>query len=156
MDRFDDLPKLKENIENKLKKSMPKSDKENLDKIDSMQLFEDSFNKTIENITNNNNNINNEIKNKGNEISKNFEIFLNKLETETNNHLKLIENSNLSEIQKKEEYIKCIEELDKIYMISQALENHVEIAEENFLNFLEKPFDLERDFITEFLVKEEE
>ena len=48
MDRFDDLPKLKENIENKLKKSMPKSDKENLDKIDSMQLFEDSFNKTIE------------------------------------------------------------------------------------------------------------
>ena len=156
MDRFDDLPKIKENIENKLKKPMPKSDKENLDKIDSMQLFEDSFNKTIENITNNNNNINNEIKNKGNEISKNFEIFLNKLETETNNHLKLIENSNLSEIQKKEEYIKCIEELDKIYMISQALENHVEIAEENFLNFLEKPFDLERDFITEFLIKEED
>ena len=156
MDRFDDLPKIKENIENKLKKPMIKSDKENLDKIDSMQLFEDSFNKTIENITNNNNNINNEIKNKGNEISKNFEIFLNKLETETNNHLKLIENSNLSEIQKKEEYIKCIEELDKIYMISQALENHVEIAEENFLNFLEKPFDLERDFITEFLIKEED
>ena len=74
MDRFDDLPKIKENRENKLKKPMIKSDKENLDKIDSMQLFEDSFNKTIENITNNNNNINNEIKNKGNEISKNFEI----------------------------------------------------------------------------------
>ena len=52
MDRFDDLPKIKENIENKLKKPMIKSDKENLDKIDSKQLFEDSFNKTIENITN--------------------------------------------------------------------------------------------------------
>ena len=156
MDRFDNLPKLKENIENKLKKPPAKLEKENLDKINSMNLFEDSLNKAIENMNNNSSNICNEIKGKQNEISKNFEIFLNKLETETNNHLKSIENLNLSEEQKKEEYIKCLEELDKIYILTQALENHVEIAEENFLNFLDKPFDFEKDFISEFLIKNEE
>ena len=135
MNRFDDLPKLKENIENKLKKQVPKSNEENLNKIDSMQLFEDSFYKTIGNMTNNFSNINNEIKNQEKEISNNFSIFLNRLESETNNHLKLIENSNYSENQKKEEYIKCLEELDKIYVLSRALENLVEIAEENFFEF---------------------
>ena len=157
MDRFDDLPNIKENIENKLKKKqIIKSEKEALSKIDSLNLCEETINKTIDNITNNNNNLNESIKNKGNEISKNLENLLKKLEEDTNNHIAFIEKSNLTEEEKKDEYIKCLEELDKISLLSQALENCIEISEENFLKFLEKPLDLNRDNLIEFLIKEEE
>ena len=157
MDRFDDLPNIKENIENKLKKKpITKSEKEALSKIDSLNLCEETINKTIDNMTNDNNNLSESIKNKGNEISKNLKNFLTKLEEDTNNHINFIENSNLIEEEKRDEYIKCLEELDKISLLSKALENCIEISEKNFLKFLEKPMDLNRDNLIEFLIKEEE
>ena len=85
-----------------------------------------------------------------------MEIFLQKLEEDTNKHIKIIENSNLSELEKKNEMIKCLEELDKISLLSEALENCIEISEVNFLKFLEKPLLFNRDNLIEFLVKEEE
>jgi hypothetical protein len=128
MDRFDDLPNIKENIENKLKKKpITKSEKEALSKIDSLNLCEETINKTIDNMTNDNNNLSDSIKNKGNEISKNLKNFLTKLEEDTNNHINFIENSNLTEEEKRNEYIKCLEELDKISLLSKALENCIEI-----------------------------
>ena len=157
MDRFDDLPNIKTNIENKLKKKpVVKSEKEALLKIDSLNLCEETINKTIDNMTNNNNDLNDSINKNGNAISKNLENYLKKLEEDTNNHIQIIESSNLSEDEKKDELIKCLEELDKISFLSQALENCIEISEENFLKFLEKPFDLNRDNLIEFLIKEEE
>ena len=157
MDRFDSLPNIKENIESKLKKKpIVKSEKEALAKIDDLSLCQDAIKKSIDTLTINNNNLSEQMKNKENELSKNIEIFLQKLEDDTNKHMKIIESSNLSEDEKKNEYIKCLEELDKINLLSEALENCVEISEENLLKFLEKPLQFNRDNLIEFLVNEEE
>ena len=157
MDRFDSLPNIKENIESRLKKKpVIKSEKEALAKIDDLSLCQDAIKKSIDTLTINNNNLSEQMKNKENELSKNMEIFLQKLEEDTNKHMKIIESSNLSEDEKKNEYIKCLEELDKISILSEALENCIEISEENFLKFLEKPLQFNRDNLIEFLVNEEE
>ena len=157
MDRFDSLPNMKENIESRLKKKpVIKSEKEALAKIDDLSLCQDAIKKSIDTLTINNNNLSEQMKNKENELSKNMEIFLQKLEEDTNKHMKIIESSNLSEDEKKNEYIKCLEELDKISILSEALENCIEISEENFLKFLEKPLQFNRDNLIEFLVNEEE
>ena len=157
MDRFDSLPNIKDNIESRLKKKpVIKSEKEALAKIDDLSLCQDAIKKSIDTLTINNNNLSEQMKNKENELSKNMEIFLQKLEEDTNKHMKIIERSNLSEDEKKNEYIKCLEELDKISILSEALENCIEISEENFLKFLEKPLQFNRDNLIEFLVNEEE
>ena len=157
MDRFDSLPNIKENIETKLKKKpLIKSEKEALAKIDDLYLCQDAINKSIDTLTSNNNNLSEQMKDKEKELSKNMEIFLQKLEEDTNRHIKIIENSNLSGLEKKNEMIKCLEELDKISLLSEALENCIEISEVNFLKFLEKPLLFNRDNLIEFLVKEEE
>ena len=148
---------MKENIESRLKKKpVIKSEKEALAKIDDLSLCQDAIKKSIDTLTINNNNLSEQMKNKENELSKNMEIFLQKLEEDTNKHMKIIESSNLSEDEKKNEYIKCLEELDKISILSEALENCIEISEENFLKFLEKPLQFNRDNLIEFLVNEEE
>ena len=157
MDRFENLPNIKENLENKLKKKpVIKSEKEALSKIDSLDQCQETINKTIENITINNKHFDDTIKTKGDEISKNVENLLKKLEEDANEHIKIIESSNLTEEEKKDEYIKCLEELDKISLLNQALENCIEISQENFEKFLEKPFLLNRDTLIEFLLKEED
>ena len=157
MDRFDDLKNINENIENKLKKKpVIKSEKEALSKIDSLNLCEEAINKIIDNMANINNNLNDSIKIKGNEISINLEKFLKKLEEDTNNHIKVIESSNLTEDEKEEEYIKCLDELDKISILSQALENCIEISEKNFCKFFPESVDLNKDNLIDFLIKEEE
>ena len=156
MDKFDDLTNIKEIIEPKPKQKVILSEKEAFSKIDSLEMCFDTITKSIDNLSNHNENLNNSIKNKGNEISKNMEILLKKLEDDTNNHLKIIENSNLTEDEKKDEYIKCLEELDKISLLSQALENCVEISEENFLKFLEKPFLFDKDNLIDFIINDEE
>ena len=156
MDKFDDLTNIKEILEPKPKQKVILSEKEAFSKIDSLEMCFDTITKSIDNLSNHNENLNNSIKNKGNEISKNMEILLKKLEDDTNNHLKIIENSNLTDDEKKDEYIKCLEELDKISLLSQALENCVEISEENFLKFLEKPFLFDKDNLIDFIINDEE
>ena len=157
MDRFDDLPNIKENIENYLKKKhVIQSEKEALLKIDSLNLCEEAINKTIEDLTNSNNNLNDVMNNQGKEISKNLDNLLKKLEADTNNHINMIEKSQLTEEEKKEEYIKCLEELDNISFLSKALENCIEISEENFLKYLEKDPVYKRDILIDFLIKEED
>ena len=108
MDKFDDLTNIKEILEPKPKQKVILSEKEAFSKIDSLEMCFDAITKSIDNLSNHNENLNNSIKNKGNEISKNMEILLKKLEDDTNNHLKIIENSNLTEDEKKDEYIKCL------------------------------------------------
>ena len=157
MDRFDDLPNIKENIENYLKKKhVIQSEKGALLKIDSLNLCEEAINKTIEDLTNSNNNLNDVMNNQGKEISKNLDNLLKKLEADTNNHINMIEKSQLTEEEKKEEYIKCLEELDNISFLSKALENCIEISEENFLKYLEKDPVYKRDILIDFLIKEED
>ena len=157
MDRFDDLPNIKENIENYLKKKhVIQSEKGALLKIDSLNLCEEAINKTIEDLTNSNNNLNEVMNNQGKEISKNLDNLLKKLEADTNNHINMIEKSQLTEEEKKEEYIKCLEELDNISFLSKALENCIEISEENFLKYLEKDPVYKRDILIDFLIKEED
>ena len=103
-----------------------------------------------------NKNLNETLKNKEKEISKNLENFIKKLEEDTNNRIKNIDKSELSEEEKKEEYIKCIEELDKISFLSNSLEKCIELSEENYLKFLEKPIMLNKDNLIEYLIDEED
>ena len=157
MDKFDDLPNIKENIESKLKKKpIIKSEKEALLKIDSLILCEDAIKKSIDSLSHSNKNLNETLKNKEKEISKNLENFIKKLEEDTNNRIKNIDKSELSEEEKKEEYIKCIEELDKISFLSDSLEKCIELSEENYLKFLEKPIMLNKDNLIEYLIDEED
>ena len=159
MESNENLINIKERNESKInKKPANKLDKETSNKIESFEQCKETINKTVENLINNNQNLSGEIENKKNEISKNLELLLEKLEEDTNKHLQLIDSSSLSEDEKKNEYIKCLEELDKISFLSHALENCIEISEENFLKFLENPISdsKNKDNLIEFLVQEEE
>ena len=154
MESNENLINIKERNESKInKKQANKLDKENSNKIESFEQCKETINKTVENLINNNQNLSGEIENKKNEISKNLELLLEKLEEDTNKHLQLIDSSSLSEDEKKNEFIKCLEELDKISFLSHALENCIEISEENFLKFLEKPISdsKNKDNLIEFL-----
>ena len=66
----------------------------------------------------------------------NIDKFINKLEKETNDHIKNMEQFNLSEKEKQDQYLKCIEQLDNIISLSQGLENCIELSEENLLSYL--------------------
>jgi hypothetical protein len=159
MESNENLINIKEKNEIKTnKKSANKLDKENSNKIESFEQCNEIINKTVENLINNNQNLNEEIEKKDNEVSKNLELLLEKLEEDTNKHIQLIDSSSLSGEEKKNEYIKCLEELDKISFLSHVLENCIEISEENFLKFLEKPFSdaKNKDNLIDFLIEEED
>ena len=70
--------------------------------------------------------------------------------------MQLIDSSALTEEEKKKEYEKCLQELEKISFLSQALENCIEISEDNFIKFLERPFNEDKDHLIDFLIDEEE
>ena len=157
MEKNEILPDIKENNEIILDKTQAKKlDKEPAYKINSFEKCSEEVNKTVENLINNNQNLSEEVINKGNEISNNLELLLQKLEDDTNKHMQLIDSSALTEEEKKKEYEKCFQELEKISFLSQALENCIEISEENFIKFLERPLNEDKDHLIDFLIDEEE
>jgi hypothetical protein len=157
MDKNENLSNIKESNEIILNKNQPnKSDKDPAHKINTFEKCNEAVNKTVENLINNNQNLSEEVINKGNEISNNLELLLQKLEDDTNKHMQLIDSSALTEEEKKKEYEKCLQELEKISFLSQALENCIEISEDNFIKFLERPFNEDKDHLIDFLIDEEE
>ena len=136
---LDDLPNIYENIDSFLESSNPR---EETDELDIKQITEkyciENIDKVSNNLDENNKNLINSISNKSKEIEGNIDKFLNKLEKETNEHITNIEKFNLSEKEKQEQYLKCIEQLDNIISLSQGLENCIELSEENFLSYLDK------------------
>ena len=96
------------------------------------------------------------IKKESNIIKDNIENFINKIESETNDHIKLIETLNLTEEEKQAEYIKCIEQLDNIISLNEALKKSVMTSEENLLSFLNNsnnPNKDNKDIISDFLLQ---
>ena len=136
---LDDLPNIYENIDSFLESSNPR---EETDELDIKQITEkyciENIDKVSNNLDENNKNLINSISNKSKEIEGNIDKFLNKIEKETNEHITNIEKFNLSEKEKQEQYLKCIEQLDNIISLSQGLENCIELSEENFLSYLDK------------------
>ena len=157
MEKNENLSNIKESNEIILNKNQHnKSDKDSALKINSFDKCIEAVNNTVENLINNNQNLSEEVINKGNEISTNLELLLQKLEDDTNKHMELIDSSALTEEEKKNEYAKCLQELEKISFLSQALENCIEISEDNFIKFLERPLNEDKDHLIDFLIDEEE
>ena len=130
--------------------------RKNFNRLNSFSQYGETINSAIEESIINQENLNNTIENKRNEISKNMEILLKKLEDDNNSHIQIIESSNLTDEEKKKEYIKCLEELDKISLLTNLLENCIEKSEENYIKFLKQPFEENKNNIIRFLVEEEE
>ena len=134
---LDELPNIHENIKSFLENSNPK---EQSDELDIKQFTEKYCTENIDKVSNtmceNNKNLINSISQKSKEIEGNIDKFMNKLEKETNEHIANIEKFNLSEKEKQEQYLKCIEQLDNIISLSQGLENCIELSEENLLSYL--------------------
>lgn len=139
---LDDLPNKHENIESFLESLNPKEEKEEQDELDIKQVTEkfctENIDKVGNNLSENNKNLINSISEKTKEIEGNLDKFINKLEKETNDHITNIEKFNLSEKEKQEQYLKCIEQLDNIISLNQGLENCIELSEANLLNYLDE------------------
>ena len=119
MDKNENLSNIKESNEIILNKNQPnKSDKDPAHKINTFEKCNEAVNNTVENLINNNQNLSEEVIKKGNEISNNLELLLQKLEDDTNKHMQLIDSSALTEEEKKKEYEKCLQELEKISFLS--------------------------------------
>ena len=163
-DKFDDLPNVSKNIESKIK---------SMTKLSILNKFDDNANKNSMNrinkihctdklsqaekiLSENKNYLKGSISKKKEEISKNFELFIKKIEDDTNEHIKNIENLKLTEEEKKAEYIRCIDQLDNIISLSESMKNCIETSEENFLNFISKATSFNNDSITSFLKDKED
>lgn len=134
---LDDLPNINKNIQSFLESSNPKEDPDELDIKQITEKFcTENIDKVSNNLSENNTNLINSITNKSKEIEGNIDKFINKLEKETNDHITNIEKFNLSEKEKQEQYLKCIEQLDNIISLNQGLENCIELSEENLLSYL--------------------
>ena len=160
-EKFNDLPNISKNIENKFQ-SLNKHSKKNLDEVTPQKLKDISkmqckieIDQVDTNLSKENSKIKDSINQKKEEISKNIEKFLEKLENDTNEHIKNIENLNLTEKEKQEEYIECLEQLDNILALSESMKNCIEISEENLLNFLKQEISLDKDTISPFLKENE-
>lgn len=156
---FDELPNISKNIETKLK-SLNQNERIESD------INEDFNNFTKDNCTNNikqsekilnedSSKLNTFMNEKKEEISKNLDYFIKKIEDDTNEHMKNIDKSNLTEEEKKIEYKKSIEELDNILALNENFKNSIEISEENFFNFLSKNISLNEDIISSYCKENE-
>ena len=109
------------------------------------------------NLSENNVSLNNAMTAKKNEIVKNLEAYINKIEKETNEFINNIEKSNLSEEDKQVEYAKCIEQLDAVISLNEALKKCCKLSEKNLLSFLnEKISPDDYNLISDFLCKNED
>jgi hypothetical protein len=162
-ENFDDLKNIHKNIEMKLK-SVQQSNENQINKEyreDNSEIIEQinkekctkEINQFEKNLTENNAKLKEMIKQEKEIIKKYIEDFINKVESETNEHIKLIESLNLTEEEKQAEYIKCIEQLDNIISLNEALKNSVMKSEENLLSFLNYSNNPNKDIISDFLLQ---
>jgi hypothetical protein len=162
-ENFDDLKNIHKNIEMKLK-SVQQSNENQINKEyreDNSEIIEQinkekctkEINQFEKNLTENNAKLKEMIKQEKEIIKKYIEDFINKIESETNEHIKLIESLNLTEEEKQAEYIKCIEQLDNIISLNEALKNSVMTSEENLLSFLNYSNNPNKDIISDFLLQ---
>ena len=158
-EHFDKLPNISKNIEAKLK-SFNKNEIIESDNIENFDNFtKDNCSnhiKQMEKVLNEDNSkLKSLMKEKNDEIAKNLDNYIKKIENDTNVHMKNIENSNLTEEEKKVEYNKCIQELENILTLSENFKNCIETSETNFFNFLSKINSLNEDVIPNFFKENE-
>ena len=77
--------------------------RKNFNRLNSFSQYGETINLAIEESIINQENLNNTIENKRNEISQNMEILLKKLEDDNINHIQIIDSSNLTDEEKKNE-----------------------------------------------------
>ena len=160
---FDKLPNITKNIEAKMRSMREDLTKEPLVKQETdfknkifkkMQMI-DTFNQIGKSISENYSMVKDSMIEKNKEISRNFDNFIKKIEKETLAQIQNIEKSNLSETGQKEEYQKCIEELDNIVSLSENLFNCVDKSERNIFSFINEGISLYIDQIDSFLLNKE-
>ena len=158
-ENFDNLPNIHKNIDAKFK-SMNQKVKENKnmeeDMIENITQIkkEDCINEITQfqkNLSENNNKFIETMNKKKIEMVDNLDKFIKKLEKDTNDHINNIEELNLSEEEKEAEYNRCIEQLDNILSISEALKKNLNSSEHNFLEFLTNKNSNNDDPIISFL-----
>ena len=165
-EHFDDLPNIQRNIESKLKTINEKSNKnkkieeDNTSAIDIEKITQKTCINEIDNfekkLSENNLSLNKEITAKKEEIIKNLENYINKIEKDTNEFIENIEKSNLTEKEKQAEYAKCMEQLDDVISLNEALKKCYKLSEKNLLSFLnEKISPDDNSLISNFLCKNE-
>jgi hypothetical protein len=164
---FDNLRNIDKNIELRLsiinQNSNSSINIEN-DSIGSLEIEEiqknncmNEINNFEKNLSENNVSLNNAMTAKKNEIVKNLEAYINKIEKETNEFINNIEKSNLSEEDKQVEYAKCIEQLEAVISLNEALKKCCKLSEKNILSFLnEKISPDDYNLISNFLCKNED
>ena len=143
-ENFDNLPNIHKNIDAKFKSmnqkvKEDKSIEEDITEKTKQIKKEDCINEITQfqkNFSENNNKFIETINKKKIEIVNNLDNFIKKLELDTNEHINNIEKLNMSEEEKEAEYNRCIEQLDDILSISDALKENLNSSQNNFLKFL--------------------
>ena len=163
IEHFGDLPNIDKNIEKYLQsKNSELSNKQHLNNDSDEKMNKIAKNQCIDTIkvvekglVEDNSKLQNSLPKQKDEILKNFEYFIKKLETETLEHIENLEQINLTEKEKRTEYIKCIKELENISLLTESLNNCVDLSEKNLTKFLNENLSLDKDSISSYLQKNE-